>query len=100
MQKVSHVLESIYSDADCHLSAVSLNDGHIFDTIFGDEYIMDIVGALECKFTKSASLFYCILCCKRESHWQLEISILIVDGLGHGGVLFMQYLYVTLLQSS
>ena len=56
MQKVIHVLESIYSDADCHLSAVSLNDGHIFDTIFGDEYIMDIVGALECKFIKSASL--------------------------------------------
>ena len=30
--------------------AVSLNDGHIFDIIFSDEYIMDIVGALECEF--------------------------------------------------
>lgn len=29
------------------LFAVSLNDGHIFDIIFSDEYIMDIVGALE-----------------------------------------------------
>lgn len=55
-----HILESILSDADFHMSAVSLNDGHIFDTIFGDEYIMDIVGALECEFTNSASLFYCI----------------------------------------
>jgi protein phosphatase-4 regulatory subunit 3 len=27
--------------------AVSLNDGHIFDIIFSDEYLMDIVGALE-----------------------------------------------------
>uniref|UniRef100_A0A7I4D3Y0 Serine/threonine-protein phosphatase 4 regulatory subunit 3-like central domain-containing protein n=1 Tax=Physcomitrium patens TaxID=3218 RepID=A0A7I4D3Y0_PHYPA len=26
---------------------ISLNDGHIFDIIFSDEYIMDIVGALE-----------------------------------------------------
>lgn len=31
------------------LFAVSLNDGHIFDIIFSDEYIMDIVGALECE---------------------------------------------------
>lgn len=31
------------------LSPVSLNDGHIFDIIFSDEYIMDIVGALECE---------------------------------------------------
>lgn len=56
MQKVIHILESIYSDADCHLCAVSLNDGHIFDTIFGDEYIMDIVGALECE-SQSLLLF-------------------------------------------
>jgi protein phosphatase-4 regulatory subunit 3 len=28
---------------------ISLNDGHIFDIIFSDEYLMDIVGALECK---------------------------------------------------
>ena len=33
----------------CLLSAVALNDGHLFDVIFSDEYIMDIVGALECK---------------------------------------------------
>jgi protein phosphatase-4 regulatory subunit 3 len=26
---------------------ISLNDGHIFDMIFSDEYLMDIVGALE-----------------------------------------------------
>jgi protein phosphatase-4 regulatory subunit 3 len=26
---------------------ISLNDAHIFDIIFSDEYIMDIVGALE-----------------------------------------------------
>ncbi|KAJ7531832.1 hypothetical protein O6H91_14G061000 [Diphasiastrum complanatum] len=26
---------------------ISLNDGHIFDIIFSDEYIMDVVGALE-----------------------------------------------------
>ncbi|KAG0578678.1 hypothetical protein KC19_4G041700 [Ceratodon purpureus] len=26
---------------------ISLNDGHIFDIIFSDEYVMDIVGALE-----------------------------------------------------
>lgn len=89
MQEVIHTLESIYSDADCHLSAVSLNDGHIFDTIFGDEYIMDIVGALECEFTNSASLFYCILCCKRGSHGRLKILYLLLMVFGHGGVLFM-----------
>ena len=32
-----------------YLFVVSLNDGHIFDIIFSDEYIMDIVGALECE---------------------------------------------------
>jgi hypothetical protein len=35
----------------CFPCAVSLNDGHIFDIIFSDEYIMDIVGALECEYT-------------------------------------------------
>lgn len=77
-----HILEIILSDADFHMSAVSLNDGHIFDTIFGDEYIMDIVGALECEFTNSASLFYCILCCKRGSHGSLKILYLLLMVLG------------------
>lgn len=34
---------------ECFVFAVSLNDGHIFDIIFSDEFIMDIVGALECE---------------------------------------------------
>jgi hypothetical protein len=37
---------------------VSLNDGHIFDIIFSDEYMMDIVGALECKFQKLSFFVY------------------------------------------
>jgi protein phosphatase-4 regulatory subunit 3 len=37
---------------------ISLNDGHIFDIIFSDEYMMDIVGALECKFQKLSFFVY------------------------------------------
>jgi hypothetical protein len=31
--------------------AVSLNDHHIFDDIFSEEYMMDIIGALECEYS-------------------------------------------------
>lgn len=30
-------------------AAVMLNDTHIFDLIFSDSYVMDVVGALECE---------------------------------------------------
>lgn len=47
-----------------YLSAVSLNDGHIFDIIFSDDYIMDIIGALECEntlFTNSIVISFSIM---------------------------------------
>lgn len=34
----------------CCFSAVMLNSPQIFEKIFGDELIMDIIGCLECKF--------------------------------------------------
>ena len=40
-----------YSNVIWHLSsAVMLNSPQIFEKIFGDEFLMDIIGCLECKF--------------------------------------------------
>lgn len=43
--------------------AVLLNSPTIFDRIFSDEYILDIIGALECKYMSSLVTSYLSLFC-------------------------------------
>lgn len=47
----------------CWSFAVLLNSTTIFDRIFSDEYILDIIGALECKYMSSLVTSYLSLFC-------------------------------------
>lgn len=49
----SHTLLLNFSDFYVRLHAVLLNSPQIFERIFGDELIMDIIGSLECKLLSS-----------------------------------------------
>lgn len=69
-----------------YLFVVSLNDGNIFDIIFSDEFIMDIIGALECEFfnivlKSQSSCSTCLLMLRCVDDSIEQIGSLLIQGI-------------------